>query len=86
MLDKSFQNGIMSRIEKINPEKSFMGLLKCEEPGKYGLRVNLKYSSIMPHAFWCAVSRSYWPLCFVDLPEDIYYQLEERRSGDGTNK
>lgn len=85
MLDENFQNGIMSYIKKVDPRKSFEELLNCKEPGKYALKVNLKYSSIMPHAFWCAVSRGYWPLCFIDLPNDIYYQLEERRSSNGSD-
>ena len=86
MPSKIFQNGISSYIEMVNHKKSFEELLSCKEPGRYALKVNLKYSSIMPHAFWCAISRCYWPLCFVDLHKDIIYELEERRSSNGSDE
>jgi hypothetical protein len=86
MIDKDFQNGIYSKVIRRDPKESFEMLLNCKEPGKYALRVNTKYSSIMPHAFWAVVSRGYWPLSFVDLPEDIFYEIVERRSLDDTSE
>lgn len=82
MIVRNFQNGIEPSIEKIDPVKAFEELLNLKDPSDYALKINTKYSSVMPHVFWAAISRYYWPLSFVDLDEGIYFELEERRNLD----
>lgn len=78
MLDRMFQNRISSNASKTDPKEAFKELLDCEEAERYTLKINSKYSSLMSHVFWCAISRCYWSLDFVDLSQDIFYIMQER--------
>lgn len=78
MLDRMFQNRISSDVNEIDPRKAFKELLDCKEAERYTLKINSKYSLLMPHIFWCVVSRSYRSLDFVDLSQDIFYIMQER--------
>ena len=65
-------------IKKLDPEKELMKLLSNEEPKRYKLRVNSKYIRAMDVQFWNYLRKRYKDFKVVDdLPEDVYYKMED---------
>lgn len=68
-----------SDVNVLDPKREYMKLLELNPQlyKKYNLRINTKYSEVMPSIFWSALSRGFKTIEFKDLNKDILYEMEE---------
>lgn len=68
-----------SSINILDPKREYMKLLEFKPSlyKKYNLRINTKYSDVMPSIFWSALSRGFKTIEFKDLNKAILYEMEE---------
>lgn len=60
-----------------NPQNKFYNLLYVKFPNKYNLRINNKYKYVMSAIFWNTLIRYFYKVEFIDLKDDILYEIED---------